>query len=83
MISTDPKYIIFDNGLDDIAIVFPNAVQHATIEDMMGSWAARSAGFVRIGADGQCVAHGESLSLKLKSQEEDSKILTKMLKAGR
>ena len=80
MFTKDAKYIIFDTGLNYVPIIFPNHVQHGSMALMLGQWTPERAGFVRVEDDGSVVAHGESISLKLKSDPElDSKLLAKML----
>jgi len=80
MFSTDAEYIIFDTGLNYVPVIFPNHVQHGSMALIIGQWKPERAGFVRVEDDGSVVAHGESISLKLKSEPElDSKLLAKML----
>jgi len=79
MLSTDAKYIIFDTGLNYVPVIFPNHVQHGSMALMLGQWNPERAGFVRIDDNGSVVAHGESISLMLKSNPElDSKMLSKL-----
>lgn len=79
MISKDAKYIVFDNGLNYVPIVFPNYVNHNSIAMMFGSWAAERAGFVRVNDDGTVEAHGRSVSLNLDSDPAiDSRLLNKL-----
>lgn len=64
------KYLIFDNGLIDYIVVFPEGVQHA---DMDGDGQAVSAGFIRINEDTKLwECYGESVSLDLASRAEDN-----------
>ena len=76
------KYIIYDDDLLDIAIVFPNHIQHNTMATMIGCKPI-SAGFVEIDGtkndEPRAIAFGESISLGLKSRPQDSKIIQKML----
>lgn len=76
------KYIIYDDGLNDVAVIFPNHVNHNNMAMMLGCKPI-SAGFVEIDGtksdDPQAVAFGHSVSLGLKSRPEDSKIIQKML----
>lgn len=64
------KYIIFDNGMLDYIVVFPDGIQHA---DMDCDGLAVSAGFIRINQDsGEWECYGESVSLELKARPVDS-----------
>jgi hypothetical protein len=79
MISKDAKYIVFDNGLNYVPIVFPNYVTHNSIAMMFGSWTAEGAGFVRVDSDGTVEAYGRSVGLNLDSNPDiDTKLLTKL-----
>jgi hypothetical protein len=79
MFTKDAKYIIFDTGLNYVPVIFPNHVQHGSMALMLGQWNPERAGFVRIDDNGSVVAHGESISLMLKSNPElDSKMLSKL-----
>ena len=75
------KYVIIDGR----AIIFSTAIQH---KDMVGyNEKAQGAGFVSFGlkVDGEggtiiaANAYGESVSLGIKSREEDSEILTRQI----
>lgn len=80
MTSNDPKYIVFDDGLNDYPVVFPHFVPHDTIAAGLSPRKPINAGFVRLHPEGYAEAYGESTSLKLKSDPDvDSKLLTKML----
>jgi hypothetical protein len=77
------KYIIWDDGLTECAIVFNNHLTHA---DMVFKLRVEpiSAGFVRFESNPQdptveAIAFGESISLRLKSRPEDSKIIQAIL----
>lgn len=64
------KYITFDTGLIEAIIIFPEYVMHRDIGiqgEILG------AGFIEV-IDGQWNCYGESISLKVKSRPEDSKI---------
>ena len=81
MSSNDAKYIVFDTGLDDCPIIFPNTVTHSTVAMTFSAWMPLSAGFVKVNDDGSLTAYGESVSIKLKSNPKtDNKILAKMFR---
>jgi len=66
------KYIIFK---DDVAILFPIFLDHS---NMVNGFIPQSAGFAEIDCStSKIFAFGESMTLKLKSQPEDSEILTR------
>ena len=69
------KYIVTK---DDVMIVFSELLQHSTFR----SFEPVSAGFLSINADGKheptIVCYGESISLGLKSREEEDTQLAKM-----
>lgn len=74
------KYIIVLFGNHEIAITFPDFVGHDEMARMMGPYRKPiSAGFFTVCVDEDRRAHadayGESVSLKLKSRPEDSKII--------
>lgn len=57
-------------------IIFPEIIQHS---DFMG-WNVKSAGFCYINTDEKTVkCFGESISLGLKSDEQDSQLATRQL----
>lgn len=69
------KYITFDTGLIEAIIIFPEYVMHRDIGiqgEILG------AGFIEV-IDGQWNCYGESISLKVKSRPEDSKIANKYI----
>ena len=76
------KYIIYDDGLTDVVIIFPNHIQHNSMAMMLGCEPI-SAGFVEIDGtrsdEPRAIAFGESVSLGLKSRPQDSKIIQEML----
>jgi hypothetical protein len=69
------KYITFDTGLIEAIIIFPEYVMHRDI-DIQGE--ILGAGFIEV-IDGQWNCYGESISLKVKSRPEDSKIANKYI----
>lgn len=81
MISRDAKYVIFDNGLDDVPVIFPNHITHNTMAMMIGHWKPVRAGFVRVDAGtGTVEAYGNSTSLRLSSDREvDSQLIRQLL----
>ena len=73
MLTRDMKYIIYDDGLADVAILFPNHIQHGSMAMMLAANPI-SAGFVKFEAtpDGvKPVCFGESVSLKNLSSRPD------------
>lgn len=79
MFTKDAKYIIFDSELSYVPVVFPSHVQHNSMAMMLGQWAPDTAGFVRIDEQGNVIAYGESVSLKLKSDPvRDNKLLAQL-----
>ncbi len=80
MISDDAKYIIFDNGLNYVPIVFANFVEHETMAKCFPPhWVPISAGFVTMLAEERLLADGESRSLNLKALPGDTKMISRML----
>lgn len=65
------KYIMFDWVGTEYPVIFPIYVTHNSI---LSKGKPISAGFCRIG-ENAVVCYGESISLKLKSREEDSAIV--------
>ena len=73
------KYIIFDNELIVYIIVFPDCLQHQNIALLFGDYNKPiSAGFISL-RDNKAQCYGESVSLKLKSRPEDSKLAQRQL----
>lgn len=72
------KYIICEG---DTPVVFPEILQHADVaRNLFGQRKISGAGFVYVNSQGSYSCYGESVSLKVKSRnEEDSKILNKYL----
>lgn len=73
------KYIIWDDGVTECAMVFNNHIKHV---DMVFKLMVEpiSAGFVQILSNpSDARAYGESVSLNLKSRPEDSDIIRRML----
>ena len=67
------KYIVIEKMLLPAMILFPDIMQHSEVVGAMGP--AVSAGFIEIKAGrGKCF--GESISLGITSDEEDSEIAT-------
>ena len=71
------KYVIvIDNNGEESPIVFYDSVVHSTVRNFNG--VTISAGFATKSVTGQWFAHGESISLHLKSRPaEDSVLLNK------
>lgn len=75
----EAKYIKFEEKYGNTYIViFPNFITHFDMAQKMRD-AAISAGFVRIDDAGNAVCYGESTSLELKSEDEDSALANRML----
>ena len=72
------KYIISETGLP---MVFSELQTHADVaRAVFGGNQIVGAGFVHVNSEGEYVCYGESVSLRVKSRnEEDSKILNTML----
>jgi hypothetical protein len=69
------KYVRFDNGLNDVIVIFPNFVEHSTVS-IPGT--AVSAGFIDfdpVGGLHSC--WGESVSMGLSAHPDDSKFAQK------
>lgn len=81
--NNDAKYIVFGSSDDYPAtpIVFPDYLQHSHVANafrrLLGE--PSSAGFVTLTDDGP-LAYGESLSLRLKSADADTKLIQRFLK---
>jgi len=71
------KYIIIDNGLAEVIIVFPDLVQHGNVA--MGFDKVVSAGFI-IMTDGNYQCYGSSFSLKINSRPDDTIIANRQLR---
>ncbi|KKM28124.1 hypothetical protein LCGC14_1567810 [marine sediment metagenome] len=74
------KYVMFDVDGIDVPVVFPEVIQHyqVVVNTIWGSKVTPvSAGKITLFAPLRVEAHGESISLELKSRPEDSAILTK------
>lgn len=72
--SKDAKYIVFDNGLNDVPVVFPHHIEHSTIAAQLQHWTILSAGYVTFSPDGPS-CHGESISLGVKSRTREDTLL--------
>ena len=73
----DVKYI---RTKDDEIIVFPSSIFHSEFAD----WQPKSAGFISFGLSQKtknptCKCYGESLSLGLKSHEDDTELAQRQL----
>ena len=70
------KYLIVDNRGVELPIVFNSILSHA---DVAGTLRVVSAGFCRLHNDlnKTCSTWGESFTLKVKSRDIDSEILTR------
>ncbi len=67
------KYIIIDNGMTEIPIIFSSALQHVVVASCLGSQII-SAGFIQHRPDG-FVCHGKSVSLDVNSRPEDGEFM--------
>jgi len=75
------KYVITGDG---DPVVFPETIGHDDIKvaGIFGSGEFVSAGFVEFHENGEAICYGGSTSLKLKSGDNDSAILTRYFKRG-
>lgn len=74
----DPKYIIFDNGLDEYAVLFPNPIYHK-VGAMASTGEIVAAGFYSY-QDGRLECYGGSTGLGIRSRgEEDAKVIRRTL----
>ncbi len=74
------KYIVLDNDLNVIPIIFPDFVKHDMIHMYLGGKVI-SAGFIHF-IQGRLECYGESISLKVKARpEEDTELVNKMIGA--
>lgn len=74
------KYVVFSNGFEEIPLLFPGFVQHSEVARHFPHLTPISAGFVsQMQPDGKIEAHGESLSLNLKSRAQDTNLLRSLL----
>jgi hypothetical protein len=72
------KYVVVDDGLNDLVIVFPEMMEHSRMQHLPGT--ILSAGFIAV-VDGKWSCYGKSVSLGLESRpKEDSKLANSMLK---
>lgn len=77
------KYIIGRiGGMSLTPVVFPEYLTHADIARDLRATDITGAGFVKIGADGKFYCWGESVSLKVKSHDNDSDIMNRHLGAA-
>lgn len=77
------KYIIFDGtslALPDFPVIFPPFITHDQIAGKFPMCKPISAGQVNISDTGEICVGGESVSLKLKATETDSRLIMRMLK---
>jgi len=73
------KYIIVDNGMNDIPFIFPDSIEHKAFFEMLGRGTIVAAGFVTFSWDGGLSCYGNSASLGVSSREIDSTIINKTL----
>lgn len=72
------KYVVLDNGLNDIPLIFPGLESHANIA-MHFNWPIVSAGFVKVN-DNKVICYGKSVSLNANCRpDEDARLITKFL----
>ena len=82
MIMNYMKYIMFDNGMYDVPVIFSNAEDHGdTARPYLNrGWQVLSAGMIDFSPEGlRC--YGDSHSLKVKARPEDSDIVNRMIGA--
>lgn len=74
------KYVMFDNGVAEVPVVFPPAICHITMalgvtsQEECKHYRLVSAGFVDIGMS--CHAYGKSETLNISSRPEDSEVIS-------
>lgn len=72
------KYIILDNGMNQYSIIFPSHIEHSSMSGRFND-SVVSAGFVKTAYDGTLVCYGSSMTLNVKSREQDSTIINHAL----
>lgn len=74
------KYIIFNRSGLEVPLIFPTTVNHIEIAQRIGMvFKVVSAGQCSVGNDGKIYCWGESISLKVKSREEDTEIINRIM----
>lgn len=74
------KYIVFNNGMNDIPIIFPNFIEHNVMAEKFTPWTPIRAGFIAFDWDGGLNCYGDSFTLKLKSNSKiDNCLINKAL----
>lgn len=74
-----PKYIVFDMGTLDVAVVFPELVEHSRVANSFQGWKPVGAGFFQVGVNPKTNRHfvncyGKSVTLGLESRgKEDAR----------
>lgn len=78
------KYIIAQINGEEHPIVFPYAITHSILAQLLRSQIGKvvSAGFVSYDSHGEVSCHGLSTSLGIKSRPQDSDILKKEITSG-
>lgn len=71
------KYIIVSHMDEELPVVFEEALTHSQVA---GNMRVISGGFVEVYETGKIVTFGESVTLLVKSREEDSSILEPLFK---
>jgi hypothetical protein len=72
------KYIVFDTGLCDSIVLFPDVIQHRDIANGM-QWPVLGAGFIQLDANCEWHCFGKSISLNVASRPEDTLIARRQL----
>ena len=88
MFDRKAKYVIWDDGITECAIVFNNHLTHANMAMMLNIKYPISAGFVEFKAVPnhfgspivQAIVSGESMSLNIKSRSGDAVIIERVFK---
>ena len=74
----EAKYVKFDGTHGEYIVLFPNWITHNEFAQQIRDRPI-SAGFARTTAEGKVTCYGESISLRLQSEESDSKIASRMM----
>ncbi len=75
------KYIIFEDGGGEKAVLFPDSMIHASTAHKLNLRKILSAGFIRLNA-GMLECHGRSVSLHKRARPQDSEIVQNSMDRG-
>lgn len=77
------KYVMFDNGLNEIPLLFPEYVNHGDVANLTGMTPV-SAGFVEFQSNPEgpikAICYGQSIGLNLRADENDGDIIESCFK---